>query len=221
MDDIDKREAELLARLESERSARIAERIAAGEIVSVPVFIVAGSETESRAQVEQAKADKLAELRAGGDQREVVFDVIMAVTGVLRPGEAADETRKPAPPPSLPTRSPAGNLLLGNLLPPDLRDEVVEEEAVREDPPLIETYVQVQTRQCRDDDDPGEIAEGWFSVDAGQVTVTNKNGKYVGSRTMLKGEDARVVAKVLLREKKAPESEDFNRRLSYPNAGLA
>ena len=33
---------------------------------------------------------------------------------------------------------------------------------------------------------------------------------------MLKGEDARVVAKALLREK-SPESESFNRRLSYPN----
>ena len=53
------------------------------------------------------------------------------------------------------------------------------------------------------------------------VTVTNANGKYVGSRAMLEGEDARVVAKQLLREKKAPEGESFNRRLSYPNAGLA
>jgi hypothetical protein len=44
-------------------------------------------------------------------------------------------------------------------------------------------------------------------------------GKYVGSRTMRKGEEARVVAKQLLREKKKPS--DFNRPLSYPNAGLA
>ena len=74
MDDIDKREAELLARLEAEREQRLAEKIAAGEIVSVPLFIVAGSESEARAKVEEAKADKLAELRAAGDQREVVFD---------------------------------------------------------------------------------------------------------------------------------------------------
>ena len=52
------------------------------------------------------------------------------------------------------------------------------------------------------------------------MTVTDANGKYVGSRTMLEGEDARVVAKQLLREK-SPEAESFNRRLSYPNAGLA
>ena len=41
----DKREAELLARLEAERETRIAEKIAAGEIVSVPLFIVAGVRT--------------------------------------------------------------------------------------------------------------------------------------------------------------------------------
>jgi hypothetical protein len=50
--------------------------------------------------------------------------------------------------------------------------------------------------------------------------VTNKAGKYVGSRAMLEGEDARVVAKQLLREK-TPEAGDFNRRLDYPNVGLA
>ena len=44
--------------------------------------------------------------------------------------------------------------------------EVVEEEAREEpQPPVIETYICVQIRQCQDDDDPGEIAEGWFSID--------------------------------------------------------
>jgi hypothetical protein len=174
---------------------------------SVPLCIVAGSESEASAKVEQAKADKLAELRAAGDQREVKFTVELIVTGVLRRGEATEtEPWKPRP------RLPA----------PVAADEVVLEEAVREEPqpPIIETYISVQTRACHDDDDAGEIAEGWFSIDAGQVTVTDANGKYVGSRAMLEGEDARVVAKQLLRGKKAPE-EEFNRPLSYPNAGLA
>ena len=79
----------------------------------------------------------------------------------------------------------------------------------------------VQVRACHDDDDPGEIAEGWFSIDGKVLTVTDANGRHVGSRAMLEGEDARVVAKQLLRGKKAPEEESFNRPLSYPNAGLA
>ena len=86
--------------------------------------------------------------------------------------------------------------------------------------PVIETYVQVQVRQCQDDDDPGEIAEGWFSIDGKVLTVTDANGRYVGSRAMLEGEDARVVAKQLLRERR-PRRARFNRPLSYPNAGLA
>ena len=98
----------------------------------------------------------------------------------------------------------------------------VEIHAVRADPqPVIESYVQVQVRACHDDDDAGEIAEGWFSIDGGHVTVTDTNGKYVGSRAMIAGEDARVVAKQLLREKKVPEGEDFNRRLDYPKLGIA
>jgi hypothetical protein len=217
MGDIDKLDA-ALERLEAERERRLAERIEAGEIVSVPLFIVAGSEPEALARVEGAKADKLAELRAAGDQREVVFTVELVVTGVVRPGETAD----PASVPSAPAFSSPEDVAIRpattaarSPVPPD----EVEEEAQPE-PPLIETYICVQIRQCQDDDDPGEICEGWFSVDAGQVTVTDAHGRHVGSRAMLEGEDARVVAKLLLREKKAPE-EEFNRPLSYPNMGLA
>jgi hypothetical protein len=221
MDDTDPDKLDAVReRLEAEQARRLAERIEAGEIVSVPLFVVAGSESEARARAEEAKADKLAELRAAGDQREVAFDVTMAVTGVLRPGEVAD----PASVPTAPTFSSREDAAIRPLLPsppPHAPDEVVEEEAREEpQPPVIETYICVQIRQCQDDDDPGEIAEGWYSIDGKVLTVTDANGRHVGSRAMLEGENARVVAKRLLREK-APEAESFNRRLSYPNAGLA
>jgi hypothetical protein len=219
--DPDQREAALLARLEAEREQRLAERIEAGEIVRVPLYVVAGSQTAARARVEQAKADKLAEMHAAGDQREVVFAVTMVVTGVVQHGEARDPASVPTAPsfasredaairPTLPRSAPV------IAVPPDANGE----EAVREDPqPVIESYVWAQVRQCRDDDDPGEIAEGWFSVDGKVLTVTNANGKYVGSRAMLEGEDVRVVARELLREKRTPE--DFQRRIDYPTLGLA
>jgi hypothetical protein len=54
-----------------------------------------------------------------------------------------------------------------------------------------------------------------------QSSAYDVQGREIGGRAMLSGEDARVVAKQLLREKKQPESENFNRPLSYPNAGLA
>ena len=196
-----------IARIRAEKERRAAERIEAGEIVSIQLFIVAGSETEAHGKVEQAKADKLAELRTAGDLREGVFDVTMVVAGVAKFGEATGEPWKPTAPPFLPGPK---------------RDEVVEDEVVRADPqPVIESYVSVQTRACHDDDDAGEIAEGWFSIDGKVLTVTDTNGKYVGSRAMIAGEDARVVAKQLLREKKVPEGEDFNRRPDYPKLGIA
>jgi hypothetical protein len=210
MDDIDHNKLDAaLERLEAERERRLAEKIEAGEIIEVPIWVVAGSQAGACAQVEQAKADKLAELRAAGETREVVFEVTTVATGVCKHGEAT-ETKpwKPTAPPFLPRPQ---------------RDEVVDvvEDEVREAPaPVIETYVQVQVRQCQDDDDPGQIAEGWYSIDNGQVIVTNATGKYVGSHALLKGEDARMVAKRLLREK-APEGESFNRRLDYPMRGWA
>jgi hypothetical protein len=211
-----------LDHLEAVQAQRLADKVANGEIISAPLYVVAGSETAARAQVEQAKADKLAELRAAGDKREVVFAVNVVITGVCQHGEAADPHTVPRAPsftsqedvdkrPQLPPRLPDMSI---DMPAPD----AVEEATVPEEP-VIETYVCVQTRRCEDEDDPGQIAEGWYSIDGKVVTVTNASGKYVGSRTMLKGEDARVVAKQLLREK-SPESEGFNRVLHYPNAGL-
>ena len=213
-----------IARIKAEKERRLVEKVEAGEIINMPIFVVAGSESEARTKVEGAKADKLAELRAAGDQREVVFTVELVVTGVVRPGETADPASVPSAP-SFASREDVGIRppMMSALPtpPPHAPDEVVEEEAREEpQPPVIETYICVQIRQCDDYDDPGEIAEGWFSIEDGAVTVTDANGKYVGSRALLKGEDARVVAKQLLRAK-TPEAENFNRPLSYPNAGLA
>jgi hypothetical protein len=211
MDDTDPDKLDAVrARLEAEREQRLAEKVAAGEIVRVPLFIVVGTASAADAAVEQAKADRLKDLHDAGETREVVFATTIVITGVCKHGEATvHEPWKPTAPPYLPRTS-------------SVAAEPNEEEAVRADPqpPLFETYIAVQTRRCHDDEDPGEVAEGYFSVDAGHVTVTNKAGGFVGSRVMLKGEDARAVAKQLLREK-VPESESFNRRLSYPSAGLA
>ena len=124
MDDTDKREAELLARLEAEREQRLAEKVEAGEIVSVALSVVVGTESQLAAAVEQAKTNKLAELRGAGETREIVFDVTMVVTGVCRPGENAEAPAwKPMSPPYLPrSSSPEAN----------------EEEAVREDVAFLE-----------------------------------------------------------------------------------
>ena len=76
----------------------------------MPLFVVAGSESEARAKVEQAKADKLAELRAAGDTREVVFDVTTSRDRRrASTGKRPDRTVEAHAPPYLPRRQFGGD----------------------------------------------------------------------------------------------------------------
>jgi hypothetical protein len=131
------------ARIREERARRLAERIEAGEIIGLPIFVVAGSEVEVRKKVEEAKASKLADLRAAGETREVVFDdVTMAVTGVVRCGEVAD----PASVPTAPSFASREDVAIRRPLPrPAIAADVIVDQ-VREEPPppIIESYICVQ-----------------------------------------------------------------------------
>jgi hypothetical protein len=220
MDDIDKREAELLARLEAEREQRLAEKIANGEVVSVPLYVVAGSQTAARARVEQAKAAKLAEMHAAGDQREVVFTGTVVVTGVVQHGEAADPATAPSAPSFLSSEDRAIRAPLPSPVAaaPDEVSDVVEDE-VREAPAPVEFYVFVTIRNPEDDgSDVGQIMEGYFSVEDGEVVVTDHAHKHIGSRRLGRDEDPKALARELLKGK--PPSDFNTRRLSYPNTGL-
>jgi hypothetical protein len=84
-----------IARIEQEKERRIAERVEAGELVTVPLSVTVGTAAEIPAAVEQAEANKLAELRSAGETREVVFGGTICVTGVCR--LAGGEEWKPAP----------------------------------------------------------------------------------------------------------------------------
>ena len=42
-----------IARIKAEKERRLAEKVEAGEIIDMPIFIVAGSEAEARSKVEQ------------------------------------------------------------------------------------------------------------------------------------------------------------------------
>jgi hypothetical protein len=83
-------------------------------------------------------------------------------------------------------------------------------------PRFVESYVYTTIRAPSDDGDPG--AEGWFSVEDCHLTLTDREGQYITSRAMIAGEDPRALARALLREK---QPGDFNRRLDYPNPGIA
>ena len=209
MDDIDHNKLDAaLERLEAERERRLAEKIEAGEIIEVPLWVVAGSQAGARAQVEQAKADKLAELRAAGETREVVFDVTTVATGVVRPGEATGPAWKPTAPPYLP-RLPAAEV-------PTERGRSYSGRTTARDRNLRA----VQVRQCQDDDDPGEIAEGWFSVDGKGCDGHRREWQVRWQPRLLKGEDARVVAKQLPREGPGGRELQSPAELSECGAGV-
>jgi hypothetical protein len=204
MDDIDPAKLDAaLERLQAEQSRRLQAKTEAGELVTVPLCVAVSTASKAPAAVEQAQARKLAELRAAGEVREVRFDTRVVVTGVAAPGEDIGEEWKPAPRP---------------LLPHVAQDE--DKEEVREDPqPQLEFYVWTTVRLPNDDgSDPGEIREGWYSVEDGEIVLTDSKHKYITSRA-LGDQNPADLAKQLLREARAPE--DFNRRLDYPKLGVA
>jgi hypothetical protein len=202
MDDIDPAKLDAaLERLQAEQSRRLQAKTEAGELVTVPLCVTVSSASKAPVAVEQAQTRKLAELRAAGEEREVRFDTWVVFTGVPAPGEDIGEEWKPEPRPSLPHV-----------------DEDKEEAREEPRPPIVESYVWVQTRPCRDDNDAGEIAEGWFSVDDGQLVLTDREGRFVTTRAMIKGEDPKALAKALLCEK---QPSDFNSPISYRKLGLA
>lgn len=82
---MDKIAAAAIERLEAERQRRVEERIAQGKAIRVPLCVVIHDPGQEAAEVESAKADKLAELRKAGETREIVFDEpLVIITGVPR-----------------------------------------------------------------------------------------------------------------------------------------
>jgi hypothetical protein len=70
-----------------------------------------------------------------------------------------------------------------------------------------------------DEDDPGQIAEAYYTIEDGLLVLRDADDKHITSRALLKGEDPAVLAKSLLRE--AEEPNDFQRQIRYPKLGFA
>jgi hypothetical protein len=93
--------AAALEQLEIEKQRRLDERVERGEVVRVMLDpVVVGHPDTAAAAIEQAKADKLAALRAAGEKREVIFaptlmegetePITAIVTGVPRAGRGSE-----------------------------------------------------------------------------------------------------------------------------------
>src|SRR5262245_14189658 len=180
--------------LEAERERRIEAKVAEDKAIREPLIVVMGGPEDIDAKVEDARAARVAELRGAGEKREVVFDQTTIITGVPRSPrnygpQAADD--KPDYTSHLKT--------YGTKPIPPLPQKPEPKVEAPPDPQRVRTEV----RQCKNDDDPGEIVEGYYDVRDGQVYVwTTENGsRPLGHAPIRPGDDAAVIARRLLREK--------------------
>ena len=211
MDDIDPDKLlAALQQLEAEKQRRLQAKLDAGEAALIQVAIIDDE------PVERAKARVLAG-RSDAEGREIIFEFIHINTGVPRHDDFyavkpdVSESVSSGPPPLGPAE--AASLSHGARVPPPEPEEAASESIASQ--PI---YVWTSVRHGDLDGDPGEIAEGWFSVEGGAVVLTDRDGRLITSRALL-GEDPATLARQLLREIRKPAN--FNRRPRYPPLSVA
>jgi hypothetical protein len=190
-----------LEQLGTEKARRLQAKIDSGEVVSQTVTVVCYRDED----VEEATARALARTPAPDDGRPVHREFFYIFTGVPRdPDFARWETPQIQTSEegntSRPSDEPAGT---GGVSSPS--------------PPSRPTYVKVTVRNG-DDEDPGEIAEGWYVIEDGLLVLRDRDDKFITSRALLKDENPATLAKILLRER-APN--DFQGKIIYPKLGFA
>ena len=125
------------------------------------------------------------------------------------------------------TGVPRGQHLPGQWVPPQISSEGAlpsEEKTagsgeVFSSPssPSQPTYVKVTIRNGNEDD-PGEIAEGWYVIEDGLLVLRDSDDRLITSRALLKGENPATLARILLRER---TPNDFQEPIKYRKLGLA
>jgi hypothetical protein len=196
-----------LAALEAEKERRLQAKIDAGELVVQTVTVVCARDED----VEEATARELAKHPAPDDGREVHREFFYVFTGVPR---GPDYWKKEE---SSPQAAEASASSEGIADPPDEVEPAGSGVAILS-APSQPTYVRVIISNGNDND-PGVIAEGYYTIEDGAVILRDRDDKHLTSRALLPGQDPLGVARALLREVEEPE--DFNRPLHYPKLGLA
>jgi hypothetical protein len=197
--DPDKLEA-ALSQLEAEKERRQQAKVDSGEAVlwsGVPIVISLCDEEDARASLPTTTSDG----------RPIYYDGD-AVTAVVtcvpkKPEYSTPQVQQAASSRelSVPPEEPAGS---GEVLSPS--------------PPSQPTYVRITIRNGGEDD-PGQIAEAWYTIEDGLLVLRDTDDKHITSRALLKGEDAGALARILLREAEAPK--DFQAPIRYRKLGLA
>jgi hypothetical protein len=207
-----------LEQLEIEKQRRIEEKADRGEIVRVPlnrnpdgslIPVVVGVPRRGDDTRAAYRARKVAELRAAGETREILFEepgpdeVAMIVTGVPRrgrddPDDPPVQAHKASKPDTEnPRRSEGEALRLSesdSLCATFARPEPEPE-------PSEPRPIMVQIRAPDERDVAGVIARGVYRYTDNMVRVWDTEGELLGSAPLRPGDDPQAAAKKLLREK--------------------
>jgi hypothetical protein len=207
---MDKITAAAIERLEAEKRRRQDEKVASGAAVRVPLYVVVGGPEEADEQLELAKADKIAELRAAGETREIIFDnspdggPSVIITGVPRSGRdpkyiaALERGDYKAPVAERPPVTKSWPVVSGPVpTTPPPASASVEESA---EPLAHRIWVQVAPPT---ETDPGAVIEGSYTLtEGGVLRVYDADRNLLGTERLQPGADARAAARRVLREKK-------------------
>jgi hypothetical protein len=190
-----------LEQLEAEKQRRVAAKIEAGDAVRVLLSAVATQDLDA------VRERKLAELRAAGERREIIWDEIVIDTGVPR---SADTYRN--------TNNYTNNSYRNNALkndapasdgPPAYREPGVVAQAGPMQEESAMCRVRTQLEGPSDRYPAGHVAEGWFSVSNGVIHVEDLEGRVLGQHVLRPGEDAEATARKILRQKAAGASNFY------------
>jgi hypothetical protein len=179
--------AAAIERLEAEKQRRIDEKVAKGEAVRVPLSLVIHDPEQVEAEIESAKASKLAELRKAGETREIVFDPPLTIsTGVPR---NADFGKGWAP---LPPAKPYDRYAVASDKP---RKPAMVRPSEEPAEPLVEHRIRVQVAPPTEND-PGAIVEGSYTLtEDGVVRVYDVDHNLLGTEHLRPGADAGAAAR--------------------------
>jgi len=202
-DDLSKLKA-ARTQLKTERETIIAAAVESGAAALASVVVSSHvPERDRAAAFEEAKARKLAELRQAGEKREVFFSRTIITTGVPR-GEPISTAKVEADPFLKPRYS---------------KPDAAPARPVAAVPDMTEAKKITATIAPRDERDCGIMFFGSYKVEGGHVHVADQDGRSLGSLPVGPDYDVEVVARRVLREKTAANS-DFFGRINYRKTSL-
>src|SRR5262249_18457855 len=150
-----------------------------------------------------ARAARLAELRAAGEKREIVFEKHVIITGVPRsPRNYETQSRVADDKPDY-----TSHLKTYGRKPPRPRPKPPAEAVKPPEPGPIQTQVRAPSD---DGKDPGEVISGWYDIQNGMVVVWERSGGApIGRAPYNPGDDVKALARRPLREKRSGPSGAF------------